>query len=89
MRPNANGPRLALRAVRTAITTLLVGTIAVGVSVPADAASPSKDSAERRERAERRRLRDSGGKRGHVDRRNDVVPRRSHVDKKPGWRRID
>ncbi len=71
------------------LLALQVGVIGAGVSVPADAAEKDQRNAEREEHRDRRRLRESRGDRGHVTRRNDIIRKESHVEKKHGWREID
>ncbi len=72
------------------LLALQVGVVAAGVSMPADAAEKDRRrDAEREERRDRYRLRESQGVRGHVERRSDIITKDSHVDKKPGWREID
>jgi hypothetical protein len=86
----------ALTRFSLAFHVLFVG---AGVSVPATAADDRAgrhvdrgvrtDGADRDGRQQRQRVRESQGERGHVRRRNDLIDRSTHVEKREGWRRID
>ncbi len=80
----------AVRGAGELVSVILPLVVAAGVSVPASAGdAESKRRQQREERVERDRLRESRGQRGHVRRRSDVIDKRSHVEKREGWRRVE
>jgi len=79
---------LARLGVRLAVGILVVA-IAIGVSVPAQSAAPVKPQRSEGRGDVHRRLRESSGERGYVRRRNDIIRKETHVEKRRGWRSIE
>lgn len=77
------------RKAAMSVVAVLVGTVIAGVSIPAGGAAEHDEKPERKQREATERMRSSRGERGHVRRRNDLIGKRSHVDKKPGWRKVE
>jgi len=77
----------AARFAGRALLALQVIVVGVGVSSPApgiDAAKKKRDKQERR-----RQYVEPERERGHVRRRGDIVDKRTHVDKREGWRKVE
>ncbi len=72
-----------------ALVFLLLALVVLGVSVPAGAAEEKPERRRQSQAREQRVLRQSRGERGHVRRRADRIDKRSRVEKKPGWRRVE
>jgi len=69
---------------------LLVTVVAIGVSVPAESAARVKrHGSDASGGGVRRRLREGNGERGHVRRRNDIIRKETHVEKRRGWRSVE
>lgn len=89
MRTNASTIRLLGRAAAIMVVVVLVGVMIVGVSIPAGGAAERDEKSDRKQREATDRMRSSRGERGHVRRRNDLIGKKSHVDKRQGWREIE
>jgi hypothetical protein len=77
------------RAAAITAVVLSVGVATVGVSIPAGGASEREEKSDRKPHEATERMRRSRGERGHIRRRNDLIGKKSHVDKKRGWRKIE
>lgn len=88
VRQERSGWRHRLRRVARAMVVAQALVIAGGVSLPALGRAPQPGREDKRTpRFERRPVIEPRGERGYVRRRDNVVDRKTHVEKRPSWRR--
>ncbi len=79
--------RSVARVVGRVLLAGQVVAVGIGVSSPAPGVDTGEDKRSKQE--QRRRIGAREGERGHVRRRGDVVEKRTHVEKREGWRKVE